>query len=408
MKIKNFKVRRVLVLIATLFLYSGLHGVLSNSIGVLFAGILQDMPFRAGDLSIYYTIRYIVQALTMSFTVKRALAPGGNRYVALYGLLASLSLAAMAFYQYLWQWYVSAVVVGFALGCILTIVPVVINNWFEKNTGLLIGITLSGAGIFGMFFNPLMTYLVEGFGWRRAALVVGMIQAVIVCIPSLLFYSPSPEAAEPAEQKEAAPAEAIAAPEPKARKKEPRWVYLACFFAVLTYLIQFNFSFMLGTYALSVGYSLAVGGTIASLSMIGNIGGKFLLGYLSDRFGIFRAMQTLICCGLFSMVCFLFAENSVVLIYAAGLTFGLLNSLMTTAPAPLLVEIYGKERYVKKLESMQSVNVFISAFVASMVAYVHDFTGSFRVVFIGFIAMGIMAFGLVVLLKSKGKQAMAE
>ncbi|MBO5491757.1 MAG: hypothetical protein J5974_00345 [Pyramidobacter sp.] len=56
------------VVIAAMGVLGGAMGVIINTNGILFAAVIRDMGFRAGDLSVYYTILYLVSALSVTFT----------------------------------------------------------------------------------------------------------------------------------------------------------------------------------------------------------------------------------------------------------------------------------------------------------------------------------------------------
>jgi MFS family permease len=49
----------------------------------------------------------------------------------------------------------------------------VVGNWFYKNSGLAMGITSSGVSI-GGFLIPLITYIIDSFGWRQAMVILAL------------------------------------------------------------------------------------------------------------------------------------------------------------------------------------------------------------------------------------------
>ena len=58
------------IVLASAAILGGAQGVVINTNGVIFAAIVRDTGFRAGDLALYYTIMYIVQALSVPYTSK--------------------------------------------------------------------------------------------------------------------------------------------------------------------------------------------------------------------------------------------------------------------------------------------------------------------------------------------------
>ena len=59
-----------LILIAAICIQGGIIGVMVNCTGVIFSAIIEDLGFRSGDLSIYYTIRAFLQAAACGITTK--------------------------------------------------------------------------------------------------------------------------------------------------------------------------------------------------------------------------------------------------------------------------------------------------------------------------------------------------
>ena len=59
-----------IILIGCILFQGGTTGILNNCLGVFYTAICTDLGFRTGDLSMYATIRSIVMALTMPFTMQ--------------------------------------------------------------------------------------------------------------------------------------------------------------------------------------------------------------------------------------------------------------------------------------------------------------------------------------------------
>lgn len=84
-----------------------------------------------------------------------------------------LSYASYGFATSIIHMYIS----GFCLGifsCGATILPItiILVRWFHKNTGLAIGITLSGSGIGGSIISPFLTDFISTYGWRRSFILL--------------------------------------------------------------------------------------------------------------------------------------------------------------------------------------------------------------------------------------------
>ncbi len=67
-----------------------------------------------------------------------------------------------------------------------------LNNWFRRRRGLAMSMASIGNGLGGAALAPLMGLMVVGLGWRRSALVAGVLILVVV-VPLSLLVRRSPE-----------------------------------------------------------------------------------------------------------------------------------------------------------------------------------------------------------------------
>jgi sugar phosphate permease len=147
------------------FMFSGL-GILINTYGVLFSGILQDTGFARGPLGLYFTLMSL--ALMVSFPFMGKIFVKYNTQVVLTVCLVASGLAFMAFSQcsQLWHFYVVAIILGvFGAGCSTMPASVLPTNWFVEKRGLAIGLAMTGSGVGGMVCNPLAQYLISAYSW---------------------------------------------------------------------------------------------------------------------------------------------------------------------------------------------------------------------------------------------------
>ncbi len=63
-----------------------------------------------------------------------------------------------------------------------------IINWFNKNRGLALGVTLMGTGIFGAFAKLYASYLIDNFGWKYAYMGVGALPLLIALPVAYLYF----------------------------------------------------------------------------------------------------------------------------------------------------------------------------------------------------------------------------
>lgn len=392
------------MLLCMILVQGGIIGLLINSTGVLFAAVRTDLGFRAGDLSIYYTIRQLVMAVSVGVTSRVFFAKNEKLVMGSLGLCCGLSFVLMGTFSRLWQWYLAAAVMGFGMSCCMVVIPIMLNNWFTKNRGLVVGITMSASGIAGALFSPLCSVLISAFGWRAAAVVTGAL-SLAMSLSGSTFLLAAPEKAGLLPYGGEKPGEGPAVEGGAGSRQVPGWVYPAAVIALLCTNSYTQFNNQLPTFAQTVGYPLQVGAVLTSITMVGNITGKLSLGAVSDRLGIYRAVELLLGMVCASQVIFFCAQESLLLLQLGALLYGFVYALGTTAPSLLFLDLYGPSGYKGKVSLTQSINSFIMAFAGSLFPYIFDFAGSFQPVFV--LGIFVSASGLLVMLRL-GRYAQKE
>lgn len=106
----------------------------------------------------------------------------GARRTAMVGvgvmLLGYLALASMT--GWIWNYYLITLflsVAGPAVGA-MTFTKVVVG-WFERNRGLMIGITMSGVSLVTIFTAPALQYVIAHFGWRAGYGFLGGVTCLV-------------------------------------------------------------------------------------------------------------------------------------------------------------------------------------------------------------------------------------
>lgn len=391
--------RAWIVLAGMVLIQAGIIGVLTNCTGILFAAILSETGFRAGDLSVYYTIRSLVSAATVGVTCRLFFQKNSRIVLAVLGAVYCISMGAMCFFSQLWQWYVSAVFAGIGSGCAPVVIPIVLNNWFHKKNGFVIGLTMSASGVAGAVFSPVCSRLITAFGWRSTAVIMAILGFCLIVLPSLFILVSSPERAgylpygvcptKVGQKKADVPQETVphTAPRP--------YIFALCLAAVVAggSLVQFNNQ--LPTYAHSIGYAISVGAIMTSCCMVGNLLGKLVFGTLIDRVGVYRAIRLYLVCLIGSMAIFLLFFKTLPILYAGTFFYGLAYAISTIAPSLLFLDLYGEKHYKEKVSRAQAVNNVVFAILSAAFPYVYDLTGSFSPVFV--FGIGLCAASFLIL-----------
>ena len=310
--------------------------------------------------------------------------------------------------------YLARVLMGASLGFVgVTPCVVLVSNWFRTRRGTALGITLTGTSLGGSFVSLLAAPLIANFGWRVALLALSSI-VWLVLLPCIIFF-----VREKPEELQAVPATAIAA-SPAAATAADRdgltfrqairtplfWVFALCaafvFYPIFTMLQQFIL--YVQTPKIGLSSSTAAFGQSALFAI--SVGGKFLAGYLSDKF---RAVGVMV---FFALLMFL---SSLVLL---DLTAG--NALLVLLPFAiayggtwvmlqrLAADFFGRREIGKILGLITLIEVSGGAIGGRITGYLADQSGGdYTTAFYGVtVAAGLallLTIALSVLDKSQSK-----
>ena len=363
-----------IVLIVVGLYYATLSGLMINCIGILFAAILKDMGFKTSELSLYYTIRALFSAIIVQRLCRifdKTERP--NVFLAAMGVGAALAFAMMPFYTKVWNWYISALLIGIAQAAMVYMVSVVINNWFKKNQGTIIGFTLMSSGVSAALFGPVCSSLIAAHGWRTACFVIAGISVVTWILPCFFLLVRSPEdvgelpvGADDVknDDKTAASQQAHVIP------SEKIWPVLALGIGLPAAVsVAQN---QLATFATSTGFDLAVAGMLTSFCMMGNMFFKMLLGVAADRIGAVNATRIFLAITTAGLFGIMNAHGSAYVVYAGAFFYGAIFSCVVTSPSLICKEMYGDAHYKERLSKTQALSTFVSALTAYAYPELYD------------------------------------
>jgi MFS family permease len=239
----------------------------------------------------------------------------GSKRIGFFGAFAlAAGLIALRWQSELWQLYLIHFLFG-ALGfaCLFTPMVAVTGLWFSERKGLAIGIVTAGGAI-GQGVVPFVVRLmVTAFGWRDAALWLG-ISYLIILLPLLMLLKPPPVIA--------------GSPGAVARSDDNLWgvphritiPWLAlagvfcciCMAAPLLHLVP------LGT---DLGLDPQVAASLLLTLMVAGVFGRLFFGWLADRVGGLYAYFSASLAQ--TVIVFWFTQTTdLILLFAISLVFG--------------------------------------------------------------------------------------
>lgn len=269
-------------------------GIVHNCRGIFFNELMAELGIQMSQLMGYMAMFGIASVLAMPF-VARCLEKWDIRWVmGSCAILISVAQFVQGYFTALWQWYIVGVVQGVCYAVLVPLtVPLLIRNWFVEKRGMVLGIAGAASGIVGAVMNAIGNNVIIQMGWRTAYHMLGVVSFVMLVPFCCFVVRANPEsmglkaygAGSGPETEQGGFKQGLTLSQVK--KTTGFWLLLLVT-AIICYSTCFNQ--MLKDFGLSLGWNASVAGLLTTVAMLGNIGGKVLLGYIHDKRGVHAAL----------------------------------------------------------------------------------------------------------------------
>ena len=374
-----------LILIACCFMQAGGIGIIVSCSGIFLNPIAQELNFGMGQLSLYMSIQGLGMVCALPLAGKLLPKVNIRILVSTCMSICAGTFALMSQFNHLWQWYLAGAVIGFCSGFVFVMpAPIMIGNWFRKNTGLAMGIAMAFSGVGGAIVNPIGTFIISNSGWRSAYIVLGVISALLVLPFTLFIIRFKPED----DNTTAYGSEGLENQKSSSKQKSEvtgvsskiavKSLAFVCIF-IMAGLIAFVSTYLqhLPSYAVTIGFAAAVGGTMASAVMIGNIVGKLGLGFLNDKLGEKNATISGLIVVMISFALMLFSKGNTALAITGAFLYGFVMA-MSSVSVPLIVrKVFGSKDYSSIFSYVTMGTQLIGSFGISVIGFMYDGFGSY-------------------------------
>ena len=344
--------------------------------------VTTDMNISRGAFTLANTILQGL-GIFISPIVAKKLAGGNMKKIQSVSIIGfALSYASYALAKSPIHLYISAFFVGiFYLNSTLIPVSMMITNWFIKKRGLAMSLAMAGIGLGGTIFSPIVTMLLNNYGWRQTYIIMAGIILVFALPTSLFILRKSPK--EMGLQAYGAGEEVISSSvnEEKGVKISVKESKGKIFFWIMMIGMVSNGlinSGALGQFppALEELHGVATQAAIISLYSSIGIFGKILLGWINDKFGV--VVSCTYGCIMFGLAfVFMLLGKDVSMLYIMAFVFGLGNAIGTVIPPLVTAEIFGNKKYGDAYGMVNSSTQIGLSLGSLMVASLYDLNGSY-------------------------------
>jgi MFS family permease len=192
--IRKYRLHYAWVILAAACVLSIISRADSASFAVLIDPLVEKFDWKRGDISLAYSLAFLCSMPAM-------LAFGwlGDRYgtrplMISAALMISIGTVLLGMIQELWHLYVVYGVFVGALGhaAFSVLLPVVVTRWFDRKTGLALGIYWAALGAGPAIFAPLFRWMIETRGWEATFTTIGLaFGAVLLTFSTLIRSNPA-------------------------------------------------------------------------------------------------------------------------------------------------------------------------------------------------------------------------
>jgi MFS family permease len=286
----------------------------------------------------------------------------------------------------MWGFYIGAVLNGLSGSALPVMVPIImISSWFgPKFRGKFIGFAAAFSAIGAMMWPPIFTNIIITSGIGPAFTVNGIILGIFT-IPFCFFvFKRRPEDVLPwgvktweeLREQESADVAKFGYPPKKAIIAVAFWLIVladlgVCFHGTFTQ----NQPGAAGQWLAAAGSAEAVnagmiGAFMISCGAVGNLLGKFSVGFIMDKWGAGIAAAVFVGCSALGMTIWLFVPITPMVLYAGALLLGLASPVMTVGIPMCIRQCFGDRTYPQIYSYLVTFQMIVSGFSSPLIAQI--------------------------------------
>jgi sugar phosphate permease len=340
------------IVVATAFIGAFIGGTTMRGLTALVDPIAVTLGWSYAQISLAMTLRGLETGVLNPFMGAVADRWPARRLVFIGITLIGLGVLCLSQVNSLSMFYLGFIIMGLGGSLGTMMVPMtVISRWFRKNTGKAYGVFAAGIAISG-FLVPVVTMMVDTYGWRAYLVIVAVCILVIGLPLSLVFRNrpedygllPDGKTQNDPDVSQKLQNQGGGMGVKEALKTRAFWIIGIAFMlqtaggsAVLLHIIP---------YLSSIGVERSMAGMIVMFIAIVNIPSRFVFGWLSDIFK--KKYMAIISMILTSVGMFLFSildGNSIGLIIGFVIIYGFGAGTQMSLRPPIMREYFGTRKF---------------------------------------------------------------
>lgn len=378
------------ILLACIAIKIGTGAVTHVCMGNFVAPITAEFGCEVSELTMFTSFNAIAMALLYTTAAKILTTKRIGLVMGFASLVEMSGVAMMSTFRNVFVFRFAGALIGGANAFTgLIAIPLIINMWFHKKTGTILGLVIAIGNAATVLYNLLSAQFITSFGWRNAYLILaGM--GLVLTVPAIFLFVKSPQEAGclPYGAGEVEPT--LETPEPSGSewgltKKEAFRMpmlyvaWIACIFisygsAVAGYVTPFT--------TMELGQTINFGARVGVAMSLGGILGSVIVGRINDRFGVKAGFTWGAVTTTAGYAMMFLTYGNPMLAYVGSFILGLGNC-MYMVQCPLLARsVVGSKYYSEIWAVMMVANSLIGGGLYSSVGLFYDRLGSYQGAFI--------------------------
>jgi MFS family permease len=278
-----------------------------------------------------------------------------------------------------------------------------VAKWFIKKRGRALSFLITGNGIGGAIFVPLIAWLIIQFGWRVSTVIIGL-ATLAFPLPLGLIMRSTPEemglvpdgrtsrnegsllenGSTPTGSMSSTPPDEVNFTVREAMRTRTFWIYVASMMlrsCILSSIVVHQIPHLT-----DIGIPYQTASSVLGLMVLISVPGRFFFGWLGDRFD--KKVLLLLLCLLQGAGIFIFIHaNTLPLLYLFVVVYGLGYGGVIPLTLALRADLFGR-RYYATIAGITTALTMVGTVAAPVFAgYLYDVSQSYSLAFYIFMAM---------------------
>ena len=283
-----------------------------------------------------------------------------------------------------------------------------VAKWFIRRRSLAFSILMTGNGVGGAIFVPVIAWLIVQYDWRVAAIAIGLATLAIALPMSLVVRStpeemnlrPDGEPVKPGIPNTLSDGNSREVPtdntDPEdvsltvreAMRSRAFWIYVASMTlraCILSAIVVHQIPHLT-----DIGIPYQTASNVLGFMVLMSVPGRFVFGWLGDRFEKRKLLFLL--CALQGLGVFIFINASTLpLLYLFVVVYGLGYGGVIPLTFALRADLFGRRNYATIAGITTSFSMAGNVLAPVLAGYLYDTTQSYSVAFYIFLVMIVLA-----------------